>query len=182
MGHHATREYDPVWVARAEALIDRLHAALAPVATSIEHIGSTAVPGMGARPIIDVQVSVVDIFDRQSFEPGLSSLGYQHFPFPELPVMDYLVYVPSDGGNTEHVAICEVGSWHERRHLALREYLRNHPEAAGQYELVKRRAAQAAEGSRKRYAAGKDRTVKLLEARALAWFERQRDVISRGYG
>lgn len=168
-GHHTIRGYDPGWAERASELIRILRGALANVAVSIEHIGSTAVPGMGARPIIDIQVSVPNVFDRSSFDPQLQSLRYIWFPFPELPDDDYLVYVPADDSNTEHVAVCQAGSLHERRHLALRDYLRADPSAASQYEAVKRQAAEAAQGSREIYSAGKDRTVKELEQQALAW-------------
>lgn len=171
-GHQAVRPYDQRWLHRAAVLRQLLDEALADVAVSIDHIGSTAVPGMPARPIIDIQVSVVDVSRREKFESALASVGYQYFPFPELPVDDYLVYVPKDGSNTEHVAVCQTGSWQERRHIAFRDYLRAHPAAAAQYAHVKRRSAEAAQGTRERYSAGKDTIVRDLQKQAVEWFDR----------
>src|SRR4051794_7305581 len=111
-GHHRIVPYDARWDARARELIAKLRDGLGAVAVRIDHIGSTAVRGLGARPIIDVQVSVADVLDRSSFEPRLNALGYEHFAFPELPVDDYLVYVPSDGSNTQHVSVCQVATRH----------------------------------------------------------------------
>jgi GrpB-like predicted nucleotidyltransferase (UPF0157 family) len=163
--------YDVRWDARARDLISRLQRGLDGVAVRIEHIGSTAVPGLGARPIIDIQVSVADVHERFTFEPRLNALGYEHFAFPELPIDDYLVFVPADGSNTEHVAICEANTAQERRHLALRDFLTECPEAAHEYETEKRRSAAVAQGSREAYAAGKNCRLQQLEAQALAWFE-----------
>ena len=171
LGDHRIIDYDPSWPSRAAVIIDRLRAALGPRAGRIEHIGSTSVPGLGARPIPDVQVSVHDVHDHQAFVPALVRLGYELFRFPELEVDDYLVFVPADGSNTEHVQVCEVGSRQEQRHLAVRDYLRARPDECDAYEQVKRRAATAAEGDRGAYSRGKDAHVQGLEQRALAWAE-----------
>ena len=170
-GHHRVVPYDARWDARARTLIDKLGRGLEGIAVRIDHIGSTAVPGLGARPIIDVQVSVTDVRNRSSFEPQLNALGYQHFAFPELPVDDYLIFVPADGSNTEHIAVCEINTRHERRHLALRDFLSRFPQAAREYEAEKRRSAAAAQGSREAYSAGKHDRLQVLEGQALAWFD-----------
>ena len=169
LGDHKIVPYDERWPALARALIARLQTGLGAVAIRLDHIGSTSVIGLGARPIIDVQVSVHDVLDRQAFEPSLVALGYRHFPFPELPIDDYLLFTPADGSNTEHIAVCTHGSWHELRHLALRDFLRVFPDAAARYEAAKRKSARAAEGIRERYSAGKNDTVQALEREALAW-------------
>jgi len=171
IGHHRVVPYDAGWDDRARTLINTLRRGLDDVAVRIDHIGSTAVPGMGARPIIDVQVSVADVRDRSAFEPRLNALGYEHFAFPELPVDDYLIFVPADGSNTEHVAVCEIDTRQERRHLALRDFLSRFPRAAREYEAEKRRSASAAQGSREAYAAGKNGRLQELEGQALAWFD-----------
>lgn len=139
-------------------------------ALAIEHIGSTSVPGLGSRPIPDIQVAVRDITDTPSFYPRLVSAGYRHFAFPELAVDDYYVFVPSDGSNTEHIAVCEAGSAQERRHIAVRDYLRTHSAERTAYEKVKRDAADAACGRREVYSAAKDGFLQELERRALTWW------------
>ena len=170
-GDHQIRAYDPAWSQVGADLVERVGLILGEVAVRIEHIGSTAVPGLGARPIPDIQVAVAEITARERFEVPLQAAGYLHFAFPELPVDDYLVFVPADGSNTEHIEVCQADSFHERRHLAVRDYLRSHPDEATTYELVKRGAAEAAAGRREVYAAGKNDFVQGLEQRALAWYE-----------
>jgi GrpB-like predicted nucleotidyltransferase (UPF0157 family) len=169
LGDHRIVDYDSSWSSRAAVVIDRLRAALGPRARRIEHIGSTSVPGLAARPIPDVQVPVDDVRDHNAFVPALAELGYELFRFPELDVDDYLVFVPADGSNTEHVQVCEAGSQQEHRHLAVRDYLKARPDECDVYEQVKRRAAAAAAGDRAAYSRGKDAHVQGLERRALAW-------------
>jgi GrpB-like predicted nucleotidyltransferase (UPF0157 family) len=168
-GQHRVVPYDPAWNDRAEELIRILRRVLAGSAAAIEHIGSTSVPGLAARPIPDIQVSVRDINDRAGFYPQLVDAGYEHFRFPELSVDDYYVFVPSDGSNTEHIQVCEAGSRQEQRHLAVRDYLRAHPDERTAYEKVKRAAAESADGVRERYSAAKNDFVQSLEKRAVTW-------------
>lgn len=171
-GAHQIQPYDPEWARRAAEIEGRLRQILGTTALRIDHVGSTAVTGLGARPIPDIQVSVADITNRDLFHLALVASGYSHFPFPELAVDDYLVYVPADGSNTEHIEVCQAGSLQERRHLAVRDYLRHHPHEALAYEQVKREAAEAAGGRREVYSAGKYDFVHGLEQRALEWYGR----------
>jgi GrpB-like predicted nucleotidyltransferase (UPF0157 family) len=120
-------DYDPAWPEMAAAEMARLAAALGEVAVRTEHVGSTAVPGMAAKPIVDLQVSVAAI------EP------------------------------TERYAR------HELRHVALRDYLRAHPEEATRYGEVKRELVALRPGDRLAYIAGKADHVAALERRALDW-------------
>lgn len=170
--------YDPSWAEQAGNLSVRLRRALGPAAVRIEHIGSTSVPGLAARPIPDIQVSVRDVCDRSSFVPALESIGYTHFRFPELDIDDYLVFVPANGSNTEHIQVCQVGSHQELRHLAVRDFLRSRPEERDAYARVKREAAIAANGERAVYSKGKDAFVHALEERALASHAAQAQVRS----
>jgi GrpB-like predicted nucleotidyltransferase (UPF0157 family) len=169
VGQQRVVAYDGSWPARATRLSNRLREVLGEAALAIEHIGSTAVPGLAARPIADIQVSVADVRDQAAFRPALEAAGYRRLVVPELDTDDYLVFVPRDGSNTEHVEVCQRGSLQERRHLAVRDYLRASPGERTAYEMTKRRAAVAAGGDRARYSAGKDAFVKALERRALAW-------------
>lgn len=164
--------YDPSWPQRAQDLIARLRCALDNAAHRFEHIGSTSVPGLAARPIPDIQISVHDIHDDAAFGPALERLGYAHFRFPELDVDDYFVFVPADGSNTEHIQVCESGSHQELRHLAVRDYLCAHASERDAYEDVKRRAAEQAQGERGVYSRSKDAFVHALEQRAIEWQSR----------
>ena len=161
--------YDTRWPKRGQDLIERLRSVLGDSAVAIEHIGSTSVPGLASRPIMDIQVAVDDIHDVDSFVPELELAGYLHFRFPELDVDDYLVFVPADGSTTEHIQVCQRHSHQEHRHLAVRDYLRSNARERDAYERAKRSAAAAASGDRAQYSEAKDAFVKALERRALRW-------------
>lgn len=131
-------DYDPAWPLRFEAWHQALRAALGSTASRIEHVGSTSVPGLPAKPIIDIQVSVADLDDENLYVPALEDIGLQlrsrdvfhrYFrPFPGHP-------------RDVHVHVCEIGSEWEADHLLFRDYLRTHPAARERYARTKRAAA-----------------------------------------
>ncbi|MGH3220513.1 MAG: GrpB family protein [Streptosporangiaceae bacterium] len=152
----------------------RLAAALAqdiPDVVAVEHIGSTAIPGMPARDILDVEVIVTKLEDEAAFAVPLRRLGFRRFNPPDLAAAGLRLFVPDDGNGRVHVHVCEVGSAQSRRHVAVRDYLRAHPDEARRYADVKREAARLAAGSRVAYSRGKDRYLQALEHTALAWNE-----------
>lgn len=169
-GDHRIVPHDPAWAGWFDEVAARIRAALGPVALEVEHFGSTSVPGLAARPILDVQVAVADVADQASYVPALATLGFERFHFPELPTDDYPLFVPADGTNEVHIAVCQLGGWQHRRHLAVRDYLRAHPDEAAAYEEAKRRAAELAHGDRSVYSASKNDFVVALEQRAVAWY------------
>jgi GrpB-like predicted nucleotidyltransferase (UPF0157 family) len=172
-GDHQVVDFDPAWITRAEELMAELATALGPVARRIDHIGSTAVPGLAARPIIDIQISVADIRDTAAFIPLLEAAGYKLWFFGELQDDDYFVFANADGSNTEHVNVCGAGSAQEERHLAIRDYLRANDRERESFEGVKRRSADLADGRREKYSGAKSNFTNNLEARALAWYRGQ---------
>jgi GrpB-like predicted nucleotidyltransferase (UPF0157 family) len=162
--------YDPEWPRRFAELATPLREALPDA--QIEHYGSTSVPGLGGRPILDVQVAVPDIMDLPRYQPALEALGFVPFVPEDLASLaesGMVVYVPKDGTNAVHIAVCALGGFHQRRQLAVRDYLRAHPDEAREYAEVKRQAAAEAAGVRARYAAGKGQFVAALQERALSW-------------
>jgi GrpB-like predicted nucleotidyltransferase (UPF0157 family) len=74
---------DPTWPARFAAEAAQIRAALGPVALRVDHVGSTAVPGLAAKPIIDIQVSVARLQPMDSYRPALERLGYRYTPYPD---------------------------------------------------------------------------------------------------
>jgi GrpB-like predicted nucleotidyltransferase (UPF0157 family) len=74
---------DPTWPARFAAEAARIRAALGPLALRVDHVGSTAVPGLAAKPIIDIQISVAQVQPMHSYRPALEGLGYRHIPYPD---------------------------------------------------------------------------------------------------
>lgn len=143
-------------------------AALGEVAVRTEHVGSTAVPGMAAKPIVDLQVSVAAIEPTERYARPLAELGYLFAPDPESPDFHFFGK-PAARPRTFHLHVCAAGSAHELRHLALRDYLRTHPEAARRYGEVKRELVALHPGDRLAYIAGKADYVAALERRALDW-------------
>jgi GrpB-like predicted nucleotidyltransferase (UPF0157 family) len=163
--------YDPRWPAMFEAEAVRLHRALGPLALRIDHHGSTAVPGLAAKPVIDIQISVATLRPLESYGRPLESLGYLHVPHPDDAVCPFF-HRPSQWPHTHHVHVVEAGGEEERRTLAFRDYLRQHHGAAHEYEQLKRhlmteiRPRDAA--ARETYAERKSAFVERILALALA--------------
>lgn len=160
--------HDPAWAERAASELRRIATALGPLAVRLEHVGSTAVPGLAAKPILDLQVSVAALEPRAAYVEPLERLGYLFVPAPESP--DYHLFAkPPERPRSHHVHVCGAGGAHERRHLAVRDFLRTHPREAAAYAALKRRVVLRHPQDRLAYIAAKDPYVDELEARALAW-------------
>jgi GrpB-like predicted nucleotidyltransferase (UPF0157 family) len=162
-------EHDPAWATQAAQEIARLAAALGDVAVRIDHVGSTAVPGLAAKPILDLQVSVTALEPRERYVAPLESLGYLFAPAPDESPDFHFFGRPPERPRTHHVHVCLAGGAHEHRHLAVRDFLRAHPGEAARYAALKRAVAARHPQDRLAYIAGKEAHVTALEARALAW-------------
>jgi GrpB-like predicted nucleotidyltransferase (UPF0157 family) len=161
-------EHDPAWQVQAGEELRRMEEALGPVARRLEHVGSTAVPGLAAKPILDLQLSVAAIEPRAPYAGPLERLGYMFVPTGESP--DFFFFAKPPGRpRTYHLHVCEAGSGHELRHVALRDFLRTHPDEAARYEALKRALAARHPRDRLAYIEGKDEYVARIEARALQW-------------
>ena len=163
--------YDPRWVRDFEVERDRIASALGPLARRIDHNGSTAVPGLAAKPIIDIQVSVAPLDPIDPYIRALVTLGYVHVPHADDAVCPYL-HRPAEWPHTHHVHVVEAGGAEERRTLAFRDFLREHADVRREYELVKRRLAAghsaADAASREAYAEAKSEFVERIVQTALA--------------
>jgi GrpB-like predicted nucleotidyltransferase (UPF0157 family) len=134
----------------------------------LEHVGSTAVPALAAKPILDLQLSVDAVEPRQRYVDRLERLGYLFVPAPESP--DYHLFAkPAERPRTHHLHVCEAGSEHEFRHLAVRDFLRARADEAARYAALKRQVVARTGQDRLAYIEGKDEYVAALEARAVAW-------------
>jgi GrpB-like predicted nucleotidyltransferase (UPF0157 family) len=146
--------YDPRWPLRYDQERDRIAAALGEGAVAIEHVGGTAVPGLPAKPVIDIMVGVPDIERAGQAVAGLINLGYQYVPELEsqLPERRYFRRgVPE----THHVHMVAMSSDFWEEHLLFRDYLRTHPQAAEEYGKLKRGLAGRFRFDRDAYRAGK---------------------------
>lgn len=154
-------DYDPAWPARFEEEAARLRALLpGEQLDRIEHIGSTAVPGLAAKPIVDVAVEIADLEHvRDEIAPLLAPHGYELFWRPRrdgLPGIEYAWFIRRDaeGRRTHHVHMIPPGSPDWDR-ITFRDWLRSHPETARAYGALKRGAAREHRHDRKVYARAK---------------------------
>lgn len=162
-------EYDPRWPAMFERERERIRGALGVRSLAIEHIGSTAVPGLAAKPIIDILVGVRQASDLDGCIGPLTTIGYTYDPFPEFPERRFF-RDGQMGAGPHHVHCTRYGSdfWEDK--LLFRDWLRAHPEAARDYLRLKLDLAERFGQDRERYeryTAGKNAFIQaaLLEAR-----------------
>jgi GrpB-like predicted nucleotidyltransferase (UPF0157 family) len=162
--------YDHGWVPQFAAERDRILGAFGEAILRIDHVGSTAVPGLAAKPVIDMQISVAALHPLDPYLGPLSELGYTHVPHPDDATYPFL-HRPLTWPHSHHIHLCESGGNEERRHLALRDYLRDHPAEAAAYAAEKRRLARQFSSSsfecRNSYAEAKSAFIGPLLRRAL---------------
>jgi GrpB-like predicted nucleotidyltransferase (UPF0157 family) len=159
-------EYDPHWPATFEALRSRVAGALSELATAIEHIGSTAVPGMAAKPIIDVDVLLKSGSDLPLAIQRLAALGYVHRG--DLGIAGREAFAAPPDTPAHHLYVCPPESQEYRRHLALRDYLRANDADAAAYSGLKRSLAARFCEDRAAYAEGKRECIERLLQQAIA--------------
>jgi GrpB-like predicted nucleotidyltransferase (UPF0157 family) len=155
--------YSPDWPARFERERRRIREALGATAVRVDHIGSTSVPALAAKPIIDIQVSVPDVEDERRYLPPLTDAGYV------LRVREpghRLVRTPD---LAVHVHVCPAGSDWERRHLLFRDWLRHDAADRAAYEALKRELAARDWPDMNAYADAKGALVTEIMTRAEAW-------------
>ena len=147
-------QYDPAWPRRFAEERDRIAAALGGTDAVIEHIGSTAVPGLPAKPVIDILVGVDDIERSGQAVAALIGLGYNYAPEVESDVPDQR-YFYKGSPHTHHVHMVGRSSRLFEDHLLFRDYLRAHPAAADEYARLKRGLAARFRDDRASYTRGK---------------------------
>jgi GrpB-like predicted nucleotidyltransferase (UPF0157 family) len=165
-------DYDPNWPRLFEDERGRLARILpADQVLAIEHAGSTAIPGLAAKPIVDVFIAVpsVDVARTTLVEP-ITTLGYVYWE--ENPDQDRMFFVkgmpPYGERRTHHVHIFEPASEFWRRALAFRDYLREHGDEAERYQQLKHSLAVQYRSDREAYSRAKDKYVKAVVQKANA--------------
>jgi GrpB-like predicted nucleotidyltransferase (UPF0157 family) len=131
-------EYDPAWPERFDALARRAAEALGELVLAVEHVGSTSIPGLAAKPVIDLDV-VVRKEDVPRAIERLAGIGYVHRGDLGMPGREAFRTPP--GEEKHHLYLCVPESPGYRDHLLFRDYLRAHPEAVREYADLKRRLA-----------------------------------------
>ncbi len=164
--------YDPHWSALFQKEAARVRHLLGDLVTLIEHIGSTAVPGLPAKPIIDLLVGVRSLDEaRQRAVPVLESVGYSYWrDNPNKERMFLVKGLPPNGPRTHHIHIVEPASTEWER-LLFRDYLRAHADEAQRYANLKRDLAAQFPGNREAYTDGKSAYIAAVMAKARAAME-----------
>ncbi len=160
-------DYDPAWPHIFEAEKTRILEAIGPHILAIEHIGSTSVPGLAAKPIIDILIGLRSLGDSADVATRLEAIGYEYDPshedeFPErrhfgrgrTPAQVY------------HLHAVEVTTEFWKRHVLFRDYLRTHPEAAAEYGRLKKDLAARYGRDRDGYTDAKGPFIREIEERA----------------
>lgn len=145
--------YDPGWRARFAELGGRVDAALAGVTHVTEHVGSTAVPGLDAKPIVDIDVVVPDGAAVPGAIEALAAAGWKHEG--DLGIRYREAFLPPADAAYHHLYLVVAGSQPHRDHVDLRDYLRARPAQAARYGQLKRRLAPLLLTDRPAYSAGK---------------------------
>ncbi len=156
--------YDPGWPGRFETESARIEEALGHQVVRVEHVGSTAVPGLAAKPVVDIQVSVRAMAPRAAYVQPLEHLGYRWALDPWTDEHEFFS-LEEDGQRSFHIHVCGQGSEWERRHLAFRDWLRNHPDDAAAYERLKRDLAERHPRDPYTYTDEKSEFIRAIEAR-----------------
>jgi 16S rRNA processing protein RimM len=146
---------EPAWSEQATAEAARIDRTLGESDSGIEHIGSTAVPGLEARPIVDLLVTRRGRDGIEEIQRPLARLGYQHLPGVEYGPDHELFVAPAARPRRFHVHVCVAGSDSERRHLAFRDRLRADAELRREYDEVRRHLAAEHADDPPAYEAGK---------------------------
>jgi GrpB-like predicted nucleotidyltransferase (UPF0157 family) len=176
--------HDPAWREDFEAESQQIASAMGENIITIHHIGSTAIPGIYAKPIIDFLIEVKDIAKTDEQSAVMEAIGYEAMGEFGLPGRRYFRKNRSPGIRTHNIHTYEVGSPEITRHLAFRDYMIAHPEAAQQYSELKRELAKKYPQDIEGYMDGKDGFVKTMEKKALEWqtmMQTHQDLLAKAY-
>jgi GrpB-like predicted nucleotidyltransferase (UPF0157 family) len=133
--------YDPTWPQRFQAASAEILAVAGYLFLRLEHIGSTSVPGLAAKPTIDMMASVRRLPDGHAAQPALAALGYEPAD-TGMPERLFFQRLAGPGVSTHHLHVVTEDSWATRNERLLRDYLRGHPEQARRYAELKRRLSR----------------------------------------
>lgn len=161
--------HDPKWRDTFEVESKSVADALGENVVAVHHIGSTAIPSIYAKPIIDLLVEVKDIIKVDGQSSAMESLGYEVMGEFGIPGRRFFRKDNQEGVRTHHIHTFEIGSAQVERHLAFRDYMFAHPEDAQKYSELKRELARKYPQNIDRYMDGKDGFIKEIDKKATQW-------------
>jgi len=160
--------YDPNWIAQFEEEASIIKSIFSDNFFAIHHIGSTSVPGLAAKPTIDILLEVQDIQSVDKLNDQMEKQGYEAWGEYGIPGRRF--FVKGEMKRTHHVHTFQVGSKEIARHIYLRDYLKSHPDEAKEYAILKIKLADEFANDRRGYVQNKQDFVKALEKKAINWF------------
>ena len=172
--------YDPRWAEMFER--ERLHllsCLSSDLIKRIEHFGSTAVPGLSAKPIVDILVEVKSLDEtRRKIAPALENQGYEYFWRPSFgdhtpPFYAWFIKRGKNGNRTHHIHMVEADFEHWDR-LLFRDYLLEHPDALRQYSELKEKFSRAYPNDRVAYTKAKTDFIKAVTETARHYYNKAR--------
>ena len=176
--------YQPRWVDEFMQIARHIRDLVGRAAIRIDHIGSTAVPGLGAKDVIDIQITVSDLDEAGGLTSLLRAAGFRHgtiFDYdlfhrkPETdPELRKLFMREPEGERRTHIHVRELGRFNQRFALLFRDYLRSSENVRAEYELLKRRASQLFPDSIDGYLLLKDPVEHIIYEAASLWAEKVR--------
>jgi GrpB-like predicted nucleotidyltransferase (UPF0157 family) len=163
--------YDPTWSQLYEVECGVLQSIFGDEVVAIHHIGSTSIPGMSAKPIIDLMIEVRDIISVDQFNEKMRETGYT--PKGENGISGRRYFVKgSEDLHLSHVHCFQSGHWQIERCLTFRDYLMNHPVEARSYSQLKENLAEHYPENIDAYVEGKETFCDEINAKARRWKER----------
>ena len=134
--------YNEAWKSDFEAIKAEIEAAIGGLIIGVEHVGSTSVAGMSAKPCIDIDVVIEDYSVFDNVVKGLSAIGYIHEGDLGIKEREAFKYADKPHLRQHHLYVCPKNSEELHRHITFRDYLRSTPEALEKYSRVKEKAAE----------------------------------------
>lgn len=164
--------HDPLWKKAFADEAKAIKLAFGTTSVQVHHIGSTAIPGILAKPVIDLLGVVPMLADADTNARALESLGFESVGPYGIEGRRYFRKSDSNGTRTHHLHVFEEGSPHVERHVAFRDYLIAHPKVAKEYSSLKEHLTRREAPTWGAYLDGKEPFIRRVEPLALDWFRK----------
>lgn len=159
-------DYDPRWPLIFEEEKRQILSVIGELVLAIEHVGSTAVPGLSAKPVIDTMVGIRELAEAPACYGPLSTVGYEYVPDYEDEIPDRRFFNRGPEEAHRHLHMAELNGSFWERHILFRDFLRAHPETAEDYCALKKRLAREFTTDMRAYTDGKTSFIESVVARA----------------
>lgn len=153
-------DYDPNWAVSFTKLRNHIGESLRDLPHSIDHIGSTAIPGAAAKPIIDIDVVLKSKADTPKAIEALAKIGYRHLG--DLGIAGREAFESPAGPDPHHLYVVVLGGREHARHVRFRDYLRSHPEETKRYSALKKSLARKFRNDREAYTEAKTTFIEAI--------------------